>query len=140
MPKVEMLLDARSPAPYPADVPHLRVQAALRTMGRYVAAALVVAASTGTAWFVFGAGDLADVVMVVLLGVVFASMHFGYGPSVLAAVLSAITFEFFFLPPYFSLAIANLHHVVTFGVMLTIAFLISHLAQRVRDQAEKARR
>jgi two-component system sensor histidine kinase KdpD len=77
--------------------------------------------------------------MVVLLGVVVVSMRFGYGPSLFAAALSAIAFEFFFLPPYFSLAIANLHHIVTFGVMLTIAFVISHLAHRLRDQAEKAR-
>jgi len=113
---------------------------AVRTVGRYAAWALVVAASTLTGWFVFGASDLADVVMVVLLGVVVVSMRFGYGPSLLAAVLSAIAFEFFFLPPYFSLAIANLHYIVTFGVMLTIAFVISHLTHRLREQAEKARR
>ena len=111
---------------------------ALRTLG-YSAGVVVVTASTLTAWLAFGASDLADVVMVMLLGVVVVSMRFGYGPSLLAAVLSALAFEFLFLPPYFSLAISNLHHVATFGVMLTIAFVISHLTQRLRDQAEKAR-
>lgn len=123
-----------------ASARRARTRAALRIVARYVAASLVVAGSTFLAWIMFGASDLADVVMVVLLGVVLASMRFGYGPSLVCAVLSAIAFEFFFLPPYFSLAIANLHHLVTFGVMLTIAFVISHLTQRLREQAERARR
>ena len=117
-----------------------RIGATIRAAPGYVAAVLVVAAATLIAWFAFGSSDLADVVMVVLLGVAVVSMRFGYGPSLLAALLSALAFEYFFLPPYFSLAIANVHHVVTFGVMLTIAFVISHLAQSVRDQAERARR
>jgi K+-sensing histidine kinase KdpD len=110
------------------------------TVLRYAASALVVAASTVTGWFAFGPSDLADVVMLVLLGVAVVSLRFGYGPSLLAATLSAMAFEFFFLPPYLSLAIANLHHIVTFGVMLTIALVISHLTQRLRDEAEKVRR
>src|SRR3982074_1017499 len=118
---------------------HAGIRTAVWTVCRYAAGAIIVATSTLTAWLAFGASDLADVVMVVLLGVVVVSMRFGYGPSLFAAALSAIAFEFFFLPPYFSLAIANLHHIVTFGVMLTIAFVISHLAHRLRDQAEKAR-
>jgi K+-sensing histidine kinase KdpD len=124
----------------PASESYVRIGGAVAALGRYLAGAVVVTASTLTGWFAFGASDLADVVMVLLLGVVIVSMRFGYGPSLLAAVLSAIAFEFFFLPPYFSLAIANLHYIVTFGVMLTIAFVISHLTQRVRDQAEQARR
>jgi two-component system sensor histidine kinase KdpD len=75
-----------------------------------------------------------------LLGVVIVAMRFGYVPSLLAAVTAALAFEFFFLPPYFSLAIANLRHVVTFAVMLVVATVISHLAQRARAKAEEARR
>jgi K+-sensing histidine kinase KdpD len=105
-----------------------------------LAALAVIAVSTVVAWFVFGQSDLPDVVMVMLLGVVVVSMRFGYAPSLLAAVTAALAFEFFFLPPYFSLAIANLRHVVTFVVMFVVATVISHLAQRARAKAEEARR
>jgi K+-sensing histidine kinase KdpD len=105
-----------------------------------LAGTAIVAISTLVAWTFFGQADLADVVMVLLLGTVIVSLRFGYVPSLLSAVLGSVVFEFFFLPPYFSLAIAGLHHVVTFGVMLIVAFVISHLTQRVRDQAESARR
>jgi two-component system, OmpR family, sensor histidine kinase KdpD len=106
----------------------------------YAAGVAVVSLSTATAWFVFGQTQLADVVMVFLLGVVVVSMRFGYGPSLLAAVLSVVSFEFFFIPPLFSFAVSDLRHIVTFSVMFTVAFVVSHLTKRIRDQADAARR
>jgi two-component system, OmpR family, sensor histidine kinase KdpD len=106
----------------------------------YAAGVVVVSLSTLTAWFVFGQRQLADVVMVFLLGVVIVSMRFGYGPSLLAAVLSVVSFEFFFIPPLFSFAVSDLRHIVTFAVMFTVAFVVSHLTKRIRDQADDARR
>ncbi len=106
----------------------------------YAAGVVVVSLSTVTAWFVFGQRQLADVVMVFLLGVVIVSMRFGYGPSLLAAVLSVVSFEFFFIPPLFSFAVSDLRHIVTFAVMFTVAFVVSHLTKRIRDQADAARR
>ncbi|HEY8089318.1 MAG TPA: sensor histidine kinase KdpD, partial [Polyangiaceae bacterium] len=106
----------------------------------YVAASLVVTASTLIAWYGFGHGKLADVVMIYLLGVVVVSMRFGYVPSLLAAVLSVVAFDFFFIPPYFSFAVSDLSHIVTFAVMFVVAMIISHLTRRIRDQADSARR
>ena len=104
-----------------------------------IAAALVVGASTAIAWYGFGHGLLPDVVMVYLLGVVVVSMRFGYGPSLLAAVLSVVAFDFFFIPPYFSFAVSDLRHTVTFVVMFIVAVVISYLTQRIRAQADGAR-
>ena len=103
------------------------------------AAVGVVAASTGVAWTLFGRTQLADVVMTYLLGVIILSMRFGYGPSLFGALLSVITLDFFFVPPYLSFAVADLQHIVTFGVMLFVATIISNLTQRLRAQAERAR-
>ena len=36
-------------------------------------------------------------------------------------MLSVACFNFFFIPPYYTLAVADLRHVVTFVVMLRIA-------------------
>jgi two-component system sensor histidine kinase KdpD len=106
----------------------------------YPAGVVVVTAATLTAWFVFGQEQLADVVMVFLLGVVVVSMRFGYGPSLVAAVLSVVSFEFFFIPPLFSFAVSDLRHTVTFAVMFLVAFVVSHQTQRIRSQADAARR
>src|SRR5262249_16815759 len=105
----------------------------------YLAGLLVVVASTLVAWFAFGRSELADVVMVLLLGVVIVSMRFGYGPSVFAAILSVVAFDFFFVAPYFSFAVSDLRHIVTFAVMFVVAVVISHLTTRIRAQADSAR-
>jgi two-component system sensor histidine kinase KdpD len=104
----------------------------------YVLATLIVAASALVAWFVFGEGHLTDVVMVFLLGIVVASMRLGYGPSLLATILSVVAFEYFFIPPLFSFAVSDLRHVVTFTVMFLVAIVISHQTKRIREQAEAA--
>jgi len=66
-------------------------------------------------------------------------MRFGYGPSLVAAVLSVLIFDFFFVPPYLSFAVTDLGHIVTFGVMFLVALVISGLTKRIRDQADSAR-
>jgi two-component system sensor histidine kinase KdpD len=105
----------------------------------YVAGAAVVATSATSSWFLFGRSQVPDVVMVFLLGVVVVSMRFGYGPSLLAALLSVLTFDFIFIPPYMSFAVTDFSHFVTFAVMLFVALVISNLTQRIREQVDDAR-
>jgi two-component system sensor histidine kinase KdpD len=103
------------------------------------AAAAAVATCTVVAWLVFGQTQLPDVVMTYLLGIVLVSMRLGYAPSLLAAMLSVLSLDFFFIPPFFSFAVSDLRHIVTFGMMLFVAVVISGLTKRIRDQAEGAR-
>ena len=111
----------------------------MREAGRYAQAAAVVATAAALAGAVFGRSQLADVVMVFLLGIVIVSLRLGYGPSLFAAVVSVLVYDFFFIPPFYSFAVTDLSHVVTFGVMLLVAVVISSLTQRVRDHAEASR-
>jgi two-component system, OmpR family, sensor histidine kinase KdpD len=110
----------------------------LRATG-YLAGAGMVVLSTVTSWLLFGQAQLPDVVMVYLLGIVLVAMRLGYGPSLLAAVLSVLMVDFFFVPPYFSFAVSDIRHIVTFAVMFIVAIVISGLAKRIRDQADAAR-
>ena len=38
---------------------------------------------------------------------------------------ASLAFDFFFVPPYFSFAVSDLQHIVTFGVMFLVAVVIS---------------
>jgi two-component system sensor histidine kinase KdpD len=105
----------------------------------FVASAATAIAATLVAWFLFGRRQLADVVMVYLLGIILVSLRFGYGPSILAAVLSVLMLDFFFVPPYLSFAVSDFQHVVMFAVMFVVAVVISNLTKRVRLQADAAR-
>jgi two-component system sensor histidine kinase KdpD len=105
----------------------------------YVASAGAATAATLVAWVLFGRRQLADAVMIYLLGIILVSMRFGYGPSIGAAVLSVLLLDFFFVSPHLSFSVSDFQHVVTFAVMFVVAVVISSLTRRVRLQADAAR-
>lgn len=84
--------------------------------------------------------ELSDFAMIYLLGVVFCSFRYGFGPAVLAALLSTASFDFFFVPPFYTLNVANPMHFFTFCVMLGVSFMVATLAHRARVQAASAAR
>lgn len=98
-----------------------------------------VVAATGIAAAMFPYFELLDLVMVYLLGIVVAAIRTSRWPALAATLLSIAAFDFFFVPPYYTLAVADVRHAVTFGVMLVVALVISGLTLRVREQAEAAR-
>jgi len=106
----------------------------------YLFAALVVLAAAVLSWAMLGRFDELNLVMVFLLGVVYVATRHGRGPSVLAAVLSVAVFDFFFIPPYLTFAVADTQHLVSFAVMLVVGLLVSTLAARVREAAEFAQK
>ena len=80
-----------------------------------------------------------NLIMVYLLGVVVTATRWGRWPSLLAALLSVAAFDFFFVPPYFSFAVAETQYLVVFAVMAIVAILISALTATIREQAEVSR-
>jgi two-component system sensor histidine kinase KdpD len=101
------------------------------------ASVAVVAGGTGISWVALE-HHLPDVVMVYLLGVVVVAMRFGYAPSLLATALSIAAFDFFFVFPYFSFSVDDKRYALTFSIMLFVAFVISHLTDRIRSDAADA--
>lgn len=83
--------------------------------------------------------DLANIVMLFLLGVVFIAYRYGRGPSVLAAVLSVASFDFFFVPPRLTFAVSDVQYLLTFVVMLIVGLVTGYLTAGLRYQARVAR-
>jgi len=105
----------------------------------YAKGASVVAVATALCGLLFGHIELTNLVMVYLLGTVIVAARFGRGPSALAAVLSVALFDLLFVPPYRSFAVSDAQYLITFGVMLVTALVISNLAALGRRQASVAR-
>src|SRR6266851_619144 len=105
----------------------------------YAEAIGIVALCTAVAWVMFSHVGLSNLIMVYLLGVVAVATRSSRGPTVLASVLSVATFDFFFVPPYFSFAVSDTQYLITFAVMLLVALVISGLTVRTRAQADAAR-
>src|SRR5688500_18753777 len=91
--------------------------------------AAVVAAVTGIAQLAVEPAHMSDAAMLYLLGVVVSSLRLGPGPSLVTALLSVAVFGFLYIPPHLGFVMADVRHLVTFGVMLLVAVIINRLAQ-----------
>ena len=76
----------------------------------------------------------ANIVMVFLLGVAVVATRFGRGPAIAASIVSVLVFDYFFVPPYFTLTVNDSQYYLAFGVMLAIGLLISTLTARLKEQ------
>ncbi len=101
---------------------------------RYAWALLTTTICTGVAFILYPHFELSNLVMVYLLGVTLAGLRLGRAPALLTAAMNVIAFDFFFVPPRYSLAISDAQYLVTFVVMLTIALVIANLMASVRQQ------
>ncbi|CAG4888772.1 DUF4118 domain-containing protein [Paraburkholderia saeva] len=84
--------------------------------------------------------DLTNLVMLYLLGVIFAAARLGRGPGVVLSFLSVAAFDFFFVPPRMSLSVTDTQYLLTFIGMLLTSLVISHLTSSLRHEASVARR
>jgi two-component system sensor histidine kinase KdpD len=73
-----------------------------------------------------------------LLGVVAIAMRCSRRVSVIASFLSVAAFDFFCVPPYLTLGVADTEYLVTFAGMLVVALVISTQTARIREQAAQA--
>ncbi len=77
---------------------------------------------------------LVNLVMIYLLGVTWVAFQFGRRMSIIASFLSVMFFDFFFVPPRLTFAVADVQYIVTFVVMLIVGVSIAHLTGQLRRQ------
>jgi two-component system sensor histidine kinase KdpD len=104
----------------------------------YARAAAIVAATTGLAALVRAALEAPDVEMLFLLGVMAVALTSGRRASILAAVLAVAAYDFFFVPPVYTLNVSDARHFLTFAMMLGIGMVIGTLTLRLREQQRAA--
>jgi two-component system sensor histidine kinase KdpD len=105
----------------------------------YVRGLVPIALATLTGALLRTHVDLADVSMIYLVAIAATATFLGRGPSVLASVVAVAAFNFFFVPPFYTFAVGDFRHLLTFLVMLCAGVLISSLADRIRRQSAAAR-
>jgi two-component system sensor histidine kinase KdpD len=109
-----------------------------RVATSYAGAAAVVGAATAAAATARAALDVPDVEMLFLLAVAVVAVTSTRGPSMFAAVLSVVAYDFFFVAPPFTLHVEDARYFLTFAMMLGIGLVISSLMARIRDQEQAA--
>ncbi|MFT3712131.1 MAG: DUF4118 domain-containing protein [Archangium sp.] len=104
----------------------------------YLLTAGLIALATTVGLFARGHFAEPDVVMLYLLVVVVAATRFGRGPALVASALSVLAYDFFFVTPNFTFAVADERHLVTFATLFIVGLSISALADAARAHALKA--
>ncbi|ALI04884.1 MULTISPECIES: two-component system sensor histidine kinase KdpD [Pseudomonas] len=106
----------------------------------YLWSVAICAVTTLLAMPLFQVLEQANIVMLFLLAVVAVAVRFGRGPAIMAAFVSVGAFDFFFVAPRFSFAIADIQYLVTFSVMLVVALVIGQMTASLTYQARVAQR
>ena len=75
-----------------------------------------------------------------LLAVVLAATRLRRWPTLFLAALSALLWDFLFIPPRFTFYITHFHDFMMFGAYFVIALVIGHLATQLREREESERR
>ncbi len=104
----------------------------------YVEALLMVAASTLIGLLIAPRWGNAPVVLLYLPAVLGAATLCGMWPALVAAVASALAYNFFFTAPYRTFLIHSPADAVTVAMLLLVALVTSHLAASMREQARLA--
>jgi K+-sensing histidine kinase KdpD len=107
-------------------------------LSRYAGAIALVALPTAVGALVGHHLAQSDLVLLYLLAVVIAATRFGRGPSLVAATLSVLAFDFFFVPPKFTFAVAEKRYMLTFAIMLVVSLVISRLSIRVTTEERRS--
>lgn len=111
-----------------------------RAAAEWVAWIVALAALTAAMATVRGHLDKAHFALVYLLLVLAAGMRGPRNRALLVAVLAFFCFNFFFLPPYGTLAIHDPLDWLVLFTFIVVAAVATHLLFRARSEAEEARR
>ena len=104
----------------------------------YLTAVLGIALVTGIcAGFRSHVNDT-TVALAMLLVVLFVAAVWGSRPAYLASVVGMLSFNFFFLPPIYSLTIADPRNWIALGAFLITAITAGQLSERAKQRAVEA--
>lgn len=109
------------------------------SMTPYVATALMVALLTVLAAPLKSALGEVNIALFYLLPVLFSAVKWGIIPSIAAALMAVIAFDFFLIPPVGSFSVEDIRYVLTFVIFLVVALFTGRLSTRLRQQIISSR-
>jgi len=107
-------------------------------LNEYVIAVIGVAALTVVCWLITPLTGHGAISLIFLLGVLLAGMVLNRGPVLLAATLSAFSWNFLFIPPLFTLHIAKLEDGLTFATYFIVAITVGGLTAQLKAREHLA--
>jgi two-component system sensor histidine kinase KdpD len=104
----------------------------------YLQAAGVIAATTTLAAAIRALLHVPDIEMLFLLGVVVVALVASRRAAILGAALAVVAYDFFFVPPPYTLDVADARYLLTFAMMFGVGVLVATLIRRLREEQRAA--
>jgi K+-sensing histidine kinase KdpD len=103
----------------------------------YILSLLMVAATTGVLLLI-GREKLGEAVIALLylVPVGWSASQWGQGPGIIASLLAALAFDFYFIPPFKTFAVGRLEGWLVLAIFLAVAILV---VGRIQVSLSKAR-
>ena len=111
---------------------------AFASLKEYITAVVGVSALTIACWLLTPLTGYAAISLIFLLGVLLAGMVLSRGPVLLVAALSALSWNFLFIPPLFTLHIAKIEDALTFAAYFIIAITVGGLTAQLKAREHLA--
>lgn len=102
------------------------------SLRQYLIAVVGVAALSIACWQLTSLIGYGAISLIFLLGVLLAGMVLDRGPVLLVAALSALSWNFLFIPPLFTLHIAKFEDALTFATYFIIAITVGSLTAQLK--------
>lgn len=106
---------------------------------QYLVVVDVVALVTAGAFFFTPIVGSHATALVYLLAVVLLALFVDRGPALAAAALSALFWDYFFLPPFFAFQIHSFEDAMLFGMYFVVALALGQLTARIKAQQQEER-
>ena len=107
-------------------------------LNEYFTAVIGVAALTVACWLITPLTGYGSISLIFLLGVLLAGMVLNRGPVLLIAALSALSWNFLFIPPLFTLHIEKLEDGLTFATYFIVAITVGSLTAQLKAREHLA--
>ncbi len=131
-------LFAEAPPPVTIEAGATPVRPALPPLKEYAFVFLGVGLLTILCWLVRPLIAYSAISLIFLLGVLMAGIVFHRGPVLFAAALSALSWNFLFIPPLFTFHIAKFEDVLTFATYFIIAITVGGLTSQLKAREHLA--
>jgi two-component system, OmpR family, sensor histidine kinase KdpD len=105
----------------------------------YIGSLIMTAAALGVGLALQQFLAISNIALVFLMAVLASAITYGLWPAIVTSLVSVLAYNFFFLPPLYTLTIADPDNVVALFFFAVVAIIASNLTSRVRNQAVAAR-
>jgi two-component system sensor histidine kinase KdpD len=110
----------------------MRISSLISRSSQYILSIGLVASITAILFALREGLDTALVALLYLIPLGLIAAYWGLGPGITSALITFLTFNYFFIPPYYTLAVHRPIDVVILVIFLVVAVVISQLVGRLQ--------